>query len=139
MFTNLVRLPVNGFLLVKIVPLLITWKCVPLVNLLCYGQDEIACHLHPILCTWDLVITCTPVTVFKLYGHSSPTARSAENFAILRSPRKGSRCFSALEKEHVGSLVKWRNSQLVRLLRCNHAAIEVRNKLTCTLGKLIVN
>ena len=27
--------------------------------MLCYGQDEMACHLHPILCTWDAVITCT--------------------------------------------------------------------------------
>ena len=27
-------------------------------------MDEIACHLHPILCTWDAVTTCTPVTVF---------------------------------------------------------------------------
>ena len=27
-----------------------------------------ACHLHPILCTWDVVITCTPVTVFFPLG-----------------------------------------------------------------------
>ena len=23
-----------------------------------------ACHLHPILCTWNAVTTCTPVTIF---------------------------------------------------------------------------
>ena len=32
--------------------------------MLCYGQDEMAYHLHPILCTWNAVVTCTPVTVF---------------------------------------------------------------------------
>ena len=44
-----------------------TWKCVPLVEL-CYGQDKMACHLHPILCTWDAVTICTPVTVFFPLG-----------------------------------------------------------------------
>ena len=36
----------------------------------CYGQDEMACYLHPIICTWDVVITCTPVTVFFPLGGS---------------------------------------------------------------------
>ena len=27
-----------------------------------------ACHLHPILCTWDAVVTCTPVTVLFPLG-----------------------------------------------------------------------
>ena len=27
-----------------------------------------ACHLHPIICTWDAVTTCTPVTVFFPLG-----------------------------------------------------------------------
>ena len=31
-------------------------------------QDKMACHLHPILCSWDAVITCTPVTVFFQLG-----------------------------------------------------------------------
>jgi len=34
------------------------------LRLLIYGQDEIACHLHPIIFTWDAVTTCTPVTIF---------------------------------------------------------------------------
>ena len=29
-----------------------------------HTQDEMACHLHPIICTWDAVTTCTPVTIF---------------------------------------------------------------------------
>ena len=32
--------------------------------MLCYGHDEMACHLYLILCTWDVFITCIPVTVF---------------------------------------------------------------------------
>ena len=36
------------------------WICL----MLCYGQDEMACYLHPILCTWDAVVTCTLVPVF---------------------------------------------------------------------------
>ena len=28
---------------------------VPLICLVCYGQDEMACHLHSILCTLDAV------------------------------------------------------------------------------------
>ena len=36
--------------------------------MVCYGQDEMACHLHLILCTWDAVTTCTPVTVFFPLG-----------------------------------------------------------------------
>ena len=36
--------------------------------MLCYGQDKMACHLHLILCTWDVVITCTPVTIFFPLG-----------------------------------------------------------------------
>ena len=28
------------------------------------GRMKRACHLHLILCAWDAVITCTPVTVF---------------------------------------------------------------------------
>ena len=34
------------------------------MDVLYYRQDEMTCHLHPILGTWDAVITCTPVTVF---------------------------------------------------------------------------
>ena len=40
------------------------WIC----STVCYGQDEMACHLHPILHTWDAVTTCTPVTVFFPLG-----------------------------------------------------------------------
>ena len=42
----------------------------PLVDLLnaVMGRTKMACHLHPILCTWDAVITCTPVTVFFPLG-----------------------------------------------------------------------
>ena len=29
-----------------------------------HTQDEMACNLHPIICTWDAVTTCTPVTIF---------------------------------------------------------------------------
>ena len=49
---------------------LTTWKCVPqwICLMVCYGRDEMACHLHPILCTWDAVTTCTPVTVFLPLG-----------------------------------------------------------------------
>ena len=36
--------------------------------MLCYWQDEMTCHLYPILCTWDAVTTCTPVTVFFPLG-----------------------------------------------------------------------
>ena len=32
------------------------------------GRTKRACHLHPILCTWDAVITCTPVTIFFPLG-----------------------------------------------------------------------
>ena len=32
------------------------------------GRTKRACHLHPILCTWDAVIACTPVTVFFPLG-----------------------------------------------------------------------
>ena len=32
------------------------------------GKTKRACHLHPILCTWDVVITCTPVTAFFPLG-----------------------------------------------------------------------
>ena len=33
--------------------------------MLCYGQDEMACHLHPIFCTWDVASyhQWTPVTI----------------------------------------------------------------------------
>ena len=31
---------------------------------ICYGQDKMAFNLHPIICTWDSVTTCIPVTVF---------------------------------------------------------------------------
>ena len=24
---------------------------------ICYGQDEMACHLHPIICTWNAAVT----------------------------------------------------------------------------------
>ena len=53
---------VSGFLLVKVCALghRLQWTCL----MLCCGQDEMACHLHPILCTWDVVITRTPVTFF---------------------------------------------------------------------------
>ena len=27
-----------------------------------------ACHLHLMLCTWDAVTTCTPLTVFFIFG-----------------------------------------------------------------------
>ena len=50
-------------------PLFIIWKCVPLVDLLntVMGRTKTACHLHLVLCTWDAVITCTPVTdLFQL-------------------------------------------------------------------------
>ena len=49
---------------------LTTWKCVPqwICLMVCYGRDEMACHLHPILCNWDAVTTCTPVTVFFPLG-----------------------------------------------------------------------
>ena len=40
------------------------WICLTV----CYGQDEMACHLHPIFCTWDAVTTWTPVTVFFPLG-----------------------------------------------------------------------
>ena len=30
------------------------------------GRNDMACHLHSILCTWDAVTTCTPFTVFFL-------------------------------------------------------------------------
>ena len=43
--------------------------CLQLICLMvCYGQDKMACHLHPIPCTWDAVTTCTPVTVFFSLG-----------------------------------------------------------------------
>ena len=32
------------------------------------GRTKRACHLHLILCSWDAVITCTPVTVFFPLG-----------------------------------------------------------------------
>ena len=32
------------------------------------GRTKRACHLHLILCTWDALITCTPVTVFFPLG-----------------------------------------------------------------------
>ena len=49
--------------------LLTTWKCVPLLDLLpCYAQDEIAYHLHPILCTSDAITACTSVTLFFPLG-----------------------------------------------------------------------
>ena len=32
------------------------WMCL----VVCYGQDEIACHLHPILCTCDAVALQSP-------------------------------------------------------------------------------
>ena len=31
-------------------------------------MGRIKCHLHPILCTWDAVTTCSPVTVFFPLG-----------------------------------------------------------------------
>ena len=36
-----------------------------------HGQDEMACHLHLILCTWDPVTTCTSFSLYKGcgYGH----------------------------------------------------------------------
>ena len=60
---------VSGFVL-EFVSLLITWKCVPLVDLLnaVMGRTKRACHLHPILSTWDAVINCTPVNVFFPFG-----------------------------------------------------------------------
>ena len=30
------------------------------------GRNDMACHLHSILCTWDAVTTCTPFTDFFL-------------------------------------------------------------------------
>lgn len=35
---------------------------------ICYGQDEMACHLHPIICIWDAVTISTPVTIFFPLG-----------------------------------------------------------------------
>ena len=42
----------------------------PLVDLLNTPllQEEMVCHLHPILCTWDALITCTPVIVYFPVG-----------------------------------------------------------------------
>ena len=37
-------------------------------------------------------------------------------FSIFKEPRKGSCSFSAFKKEQVGSVVKWKKLQLVRLL-----------------------
>ena len=32
------------------------------------GRMKRACHLHPILCAWDAIITCIPVTIFFPLG-----------------------------------------------------------------------
>ena len=32
------------------------------------GRTKRACHLHLIFCTWDAVITYTPITVFFPFG-----------------------------------------------------------------------
>ena len=40
------------------------WIC----STVCYGQEEMACHLHSILSIWDAVTSCTPVTDFFPLG-----------------------------------------------------------------------
>ena len=35
---------------------------------ICYVQDKMAFDMHLILCTWDVVTTCIPVTVFFPLG-----------------------------------------------------------------------
>ena len=40
----------------------------PHTHTICYGQDEMACHLHPIIYAWDAVTTCTSVTIFFPLG-----------------------------------------------------------------------
>ena len=37
--------------------------CLLWISCYAYAQDKIAYHLHPILCTWDAVTACTPVTL----------------------------------------------------------------------------
>ena len=55
---------VSGFLLVRLIALAHHLEVCASVM----GRTKRACHLHPILCTWDALITCTPVTVFFPLG-----------------------------------------------------------------------
>ena len=32
------------------------------MHMVCYGQEEMACHLRLVI--WDAVTTCTPITIF---------------------------------------------------------------------------
>ena len=38
-----------------------------IVDLVCYGQDKMACHLHLIFFTWDAVIWCHHTVVWQSY------------------------------------------------------------------------
>ena len=49
----------------SVFPSVVTATHTPSVNC---GQDEMAFHLHLIICTWDAVTTCTPVTIFFPLG-----------------------------------------------------------------------
>ena len=40
----------------------------PHTRTICYVQDKMAFDMHLILCTWDVVTTCIPVTVFFPLG-----------------------------------------------------------------------
>ena len=55
---------VSGFLLVRLSALAHHLEVCASVM----GRMKRACHLHTILCAWDAVITCTPVTVFFPLG-----------------------------------------------------------------------
>ena len=47
------------------------------------GRTKRACHLHLILCAWNAVITCTPVTVFFPLGvQLSPALQSPFSFHL---------------------------------------------------------
>ena len=75
--------------------LLTTWKCAPLVDLLS-RQNEIACHIHPTLCTWDTVTTYTPVTIFFSLGSAKKTAGLQWSGTLFKYSMHGHKIWSLI-------------------------------------------